>query len=46
MLARAAEREQKPSRAFRGALATNLAVVVLVGSAAIVLLVLAPQNGL
>jgi RNA polymerase sigma-B factor len=36
----------KPSRAFRVALATNLAVVVLAGLAAIVLLVLALQSGI
>jgi RNA polymerase sigma-B factor len=35
----------KPSRAFRIALAINIAVVVLAGLAAIVLLVLALQNG-
>jgi hypothetical protein len=34
-----------PSRAFRIALATNVALVVLAGAAAIVLLVLALQNG-
>jgi predicted RNase H-like HicB family nuclease len=36
---------RKPSRALRVALATNLAVVVVAGLAAIVLLVLAAQNG-
>jgi RNA polymerase sigma-B factor len=38
--------ERKPSRAFRIALAANVAVVVLAGAAAIVLLVLALQSGI
>jgi hypothetical protein len=37
--------KRKPSRAFRVALATNLAVVMLAGLAAVVLLVLALQTG-
>jgi RNA polymerase sigma-B factor len=37
--------EREPSRAFRVALATNLVLVVLAGLAAVVLLVLASQNG-
>jgi RNA polymerase sigma-B factor len=41
----ASSSERKPSRAFRVALATNLAVVVIAAMAAIVLLVLASQNG-
>jgi RNA polymerase sigma-B factor len=36
---------REPSRAFRVALATNLVLVVLAGLAAVVLLVLASQNG-
>jgi RNA polymerase sigma-B factor len=38
--------EHRPSRAFRVALATNLAVVALAGLGAIVLLVLALQSGI
>jgi RNA polymerase sigma-B factor len=41
----ASSSKRKPSRALRLALATNLAVVVIAGLAAIVLLVLALQNG-